>query len=244
MACAVQGIGASRRPPRPDTRSLEVCLEKTLFHSQPECTSARYRRAARADAEHQPQPAQHHHAGEHRRYSATLLHEYGYGHHHILDCSHGFVVAYVTGNRRQRTDAANPHHYGKSLAASATPYAGSLSVFSSDSVQFHSVPVNVSVSSIGVNPSTLLFPYTAGGTNAPPAQSSTLTIPSGTTVNLTANTASGGNWLQAGLTGTPPTAVSVQINTSVAQSLAPAHTREPSPSRPPPAAVPSRQPCR
>jgi uncharacterized protein (TIGR03437 family) len=107
------------------------------------------------------------------------------------------------------------------LAASATPYAGSLSVFSSDSVQFHSVPVNVSVSSIGVNPSTLLFPYTAGGTNAPPAQSSTLTIPSGTTVNLTANTASGGNWLQAGLTGTPPTAVSVQINTSVAQSLAP-----------------------
>jgi uncharacterized protein (TIGR03437 family) len=107
------------------------------------------------------------------------------------------------------------------LSASTTPYAGSLSVYSSDSVGFHSVPVNVTVSSIGVNPSTLTFQYTVGG-NAPPAQSSTLTVPSGATVGLSANTTSGGNWLQAGLTGTPSSAVTVQINTSVAQSLAPA----------------------
>jgi uncharacterized protein (TIGR03437 family) len=100
------------------------------------------------------------------------------------------------------------------LAASAT---GALSVFSSDSVGFHSVPVNVSVSSIGVNPATLTFQYTVGG-NAPPAQSSALTVPSGTSVG--APTASA-TWLQAGLIGTPTNAVQVQINTSVAQNLAP-----------------------
>jgi uncharacterized protein (TIGR03437 family) len=83
------------------------------------------------------------------------------------------------------------------------------------------VPVSVSVSSLGVSPSTLTFQYVAGSTSFPAAQSSALTVPSGTTVGLTANTTSGGNWLQAGLTGTPPTAVTVQINTSVAQTLAP-----------------------
>ena len=106
------------------------------------------------------------------------------------------------------------------LPASSTAYTGSLSVFSSDSTGFHSVPVNVSVSSIGVNPATLTFQYTAGG-NPPAAQSSTLSVPSGTTVSLAANTTSGGSWLQAGLTGTPSNAVTVQINTAVAQNLAP-----------------------
>ena len=107
------------------------------------------------------------------------------------------------------------------LPASATPYTTSLYVYSSGSVNFYNVPVSVSVSSIGVSPSTLTFQYVAGSTSFPAAQSSTLTIPSGTTVGLTANTTSGGSWLQAGLTGNPPTAVTVQINTSVAQTLAP-----------------------
>jgi uncharacterized protein (TIGR03437 family) len=107
------------------------------------------------------------------------------------------------------------------LPASATPYTTSLYVYSSGSVNFYNVPVSVSVSSIGVSPSTLTFQYVAGSTSFPAAQSSALTVPSGTTVGLTANTTSGGNWLQAGLTGTPPTAVTVQINTSVAQTLAP-----------------------
>jgi uncharacterized protein (TIGR03437 family) len=107
------------------------------------------------------------------------------------------------------------------LPASATPYTTSLYVYSSGSVNFYNVPVSVSVSSIGVSPSTLTFQYVAGSISFPPAQSSTLTIPSGTTVGLTANTTSGGNWLQAGLTGNPPTAVTVQINTSVAQALVP-----------------------
>jgi uncharacterized protein (TIGR03437 family) len=107
------------------------------------------------------------------------------------------------------------------LSASATAYTGSLSVYSSDSVGFHSVPVNVTVSNVGVNPTTLLFQYTVGSSNAPPAQSSSLTIPAGTSVTLTANPTSGGNWLQAGLTGAPPTAVTVQITTSVAHGLAP-----------------------
>jgi uncharacterized protein (TIGR03437 family) len=106
------------------------------------------------------------------------------------------------------------------LPASSTAYTGSLSVFSSDSTGFHSVPVNVSVSSIGVSSATLTFQYTAGG-NPPAAQSSALTVPSGITVSLAANTTSGGSWLQAGLTGTPSNAVTVQINTAVAQNLAP-----------------------
>jgi uncharacterized protein (TIGR03437 family) len=106
------------------------------------------------------------------------------------------------------------------LAANAIAYTGYLTIVSSDSTTPHSVPVNVSVSSIGVNPSTLTFQYTAGSTSPPVPQSSTLTVPSGTTVSgLTANTTSGGSWLQAGLTA--PTTVTVQINTSVAQNLAP-----------------------
>jgi len=108
------------------------------------------------------------------------------------------------------------------LAASATAYTGYLTILSSDSITPHSVPVNVSVSSIGVSPSTLAFQYTAGSSSPPPAQTSTLSVPSGTTVSsLTANTTSGGNWLQAGLTGTSSTTVTVLINTSVAQNLAP-----------------------
>lgn len=107
------------------------------------------------------------------------------------------------------------------LPASATPYTTSLYVYSSGSVNFYNVPVSVSVSSIGVNPSTLTFQYVAGSTSFPAAQNSTLTVPSGTTIGLTANTTSGGNWLQAGLTGIPPTLVTVEINTSVAQTLAP-----------------------
>ena len=104
------------------------------------------------------------------------------------------------------------------LQASATPYSTSLYVFSSGSTGFYNVPVIVSVSSIGVNPSTLpAFQYTAGSTNAPLAQSATLSVPSGTTVSITPSTASGGNWLQAGLNGT---VVTVGINTAVAQSLA------------------------
>ena len=104
------------------------------------------------------------------------------------------------------------------LPASATPYTTSLYVFSSGSTGFYNVPVIVSVSSIGVNPSTLpAFQYTAGSTNPPLTQSTTLSIPSGTTVSITPSTASGGNWLQAGLNGT---VVTVGINTAVAQFLA------------------------
>jgi uncharacterized protein (TIGR03437 family) len=104
------------------------------------------------------------------------------------------------------------------LPASASPYTTSLYVFSSGSTGFYNVPVIVSVSSIGVNPSTLpAFQYTAGSTNPPLAQSATLSVPSGTTVSITPSTSSGGNWLQAGLNGT---VVTVGINTAVAQFLA------------------------
>lgn len=104
------------------------------------------------------------------------------------------------------------------LPASATPYTTSLSVSSSGSSGFYNVPVIVSVSSIGVNPSTpLQFQYTAGSANPPLTQFATLSLPSGTTVGITPSTSSGGNWLQAGLNGA---VVTVGINTAVAQFLA------------------------
>ncbi|MGA9626203.1 MAG: hypothetical protein WBL65_16530 [Bryobacteraceae bacterium] len=106
------------------------------------------------------------------------------------------------------------------LAAGASPYTGYLSVSSSDSATVHSVPVNVSFSGIGVYPSTLALQYTAGSTSFPAPVSSTLTVPPGVTVSApTAN--SGGSWLQAAVTGTPPTVVTALVNTSVAQTLAP-----------------------
>ena len=106
------------------------------------------------------------------------------------------------------------------LAAGASPYTGYLSVSSSDSPTVHSVPVNVSFSGIGVYPSTLALQYTAGSTSFPAPVSSTLTVPPGVTVGApTANSA--GSWLQAAVTGTPSTAVTALINTSVAQTLTP-----------------------
>jgi uncharacterized protein (TIGR03437 family) len=104
------------------------------------------------------------------------------------------------------------------LPASAAPYTTSLSVSSSGTGGFYNVPVIVSVSSIGVNPSTpLQFQYTAGSANPPLTQSATLSVPFGTTVGITPSTSSGGNWLQAGLNGV---VVTVGINTAVAQFLA------------------------
>ena len=101
-------------------------------------------------------------------------------------------------------------------AAQATPYTSFLTVNSTGSVGSYTVPVNVSVSSIGVSSPTLTFQYTAG--SAPLPQPVTLTVPSGTTVSLASpTTSSGGNWLQASLSGTT---VTVLINTSVAQTLA------------------------
>jgi len=108
------------------------------------------------------------------------------------------------------------------LPASATPYTGTLTVNSTGSTSLYTVPVTVSVSSIGVSPSVLNFQYTAGSTSPPPAQSATLTVPSNTTVSLGTSTVSGGNWLLASLSGTPPTTVTVQISLSVAQTLTPA----------------------
>ena len=106
------------------------------------------------------------------------------------------------------------------LVAGASPYIGYLSVSSSDSAAVHSVPVYVSFSGIGVYPSTLALQYTAGSTSFPAPVSSTLTVPPGVTVSApTAN--SGGSWLQAAVTGTPPTVVTALINTSVAQTLSP-----------------------
>jgi uncharacterized protein (TIGR03437 family) len=109
------------------------------------------------------------------------------------------------------------------LAASANPWVGYLSVYSNGSTPYYSVPVTVTVSSIVVNPATLTLQYTAGSTSAPAPQPVTLAIPPNTTVSLgSPTTSSGGNWLQAGLTGSPPMeVVTVLINLSVAQTLAP-----------------------
>jgi len=77
-------------------------------------------RVARADAEYQPQPAQHHDAGVHRRHSVAQLreqHEHG---HHVLGYAAGYVVAYVASDR-QRIHAAKHYHYGRSAAGQRHP---------------------------------------------------------------------------------------------------------------------------
>jgi uncharacterized protein (TIGR03437 family) len=106
------------------------------------------------------------------------------------------------------------------LPAQATQYTGFLMVNSTGLVSSYTVGVSVSVSSIGVNPSTLTFQYTAGSASPPAPLPVTLNVPSNTTVTLTPppTTTSGGNWLQASLNGT---ALTVLINSSVAQTLAP-----------------------
>ena len=95
MARSVQGILCIERSPRPDCRSVEVCLEETLFRSQPECISACYQRVARADVEYQPQPAQHHGAGDCGLHSLPNLDEYGRAHYHILGYNSGLVAASI-----------------------------------------------------------------------------------------------------------------------------------------------------
>jgi len=98
-------------------------------------------------------------------------------------------------------------------------YNTSLSVFGgSNNV---SVAVSFTVSTIGVNPSSITFSgYIAGSTSIPAAQSITLTGGS-TSFTAAATTTSGGNWLQVTpLAGTSPGAVTAVLNSAVVPGLA------------------------
>jgi uncharacterized protein (TIGR03437 family) len=98
-------------------------------------------------------------------------------------------------------------------------YNGSISVFGSA----NSVTVNVAltVSSIGVSPTSVTFSgYTAGTATLPNPQSITL---SGTSTQFTAvaTTTNGGSWLQVTpATGTSPGSLSVLLNTAIVPGLA------------------------
>src|SRR5262249_50246440 len=103
------------------------------------------------------------------------------------------------------------------MPLSPQPYTGSISILSG--VGNASVPVNLTVSTVGVSPSTLVFSYVAGTTTAPVAQNVTLNLPSGTGARVDATTNAGGAWLQAGVPVNSTNTVTVQINTVVAQTL-------------------------
>jgi trimeric autotransporter adhesin len=83
-----------------------------------------------------------------------------------------------------------------------------------------SIPVAFSVGNIGVAPSSLSFSYTLGA-SVPLAQSLTITSFQSVVYQAVATTNTGGNWLQVSPTaGTTPSALAVQLNQAVLQSLA------------------------
>ena len=220
MACAVQGnLCIEAFPPVRIARSLEVCLEKTSFHSQTCSASASGRAALHAQTLNiSPNPL-----------NITVLANAGATAYLTLTSTGApiTITSHPTVSSLHPLPPASPVTTPQTitvtvdpLAAGASPYIGSLSVSSSDSAAVHSVPVNVSFSGIGVYPSTLALQYTAGSTSFPAPVSSTLTVPPGVTVSAP-NANSGGSWLQAGVTGTPPTVVTALVNTSVAQTLSP-----------------------
>jgi len=99
-------------------------------------------------------------------------------------------------------------------------YTSSLSVFGAGSSTAVTVPVSFTVSTIGVNPSSITFPsYTQGGT-VPPPQSITLSGPPGS-YTATPATQSGGQWLSVTPTsGNVPGAVTATVNAAVLTGLA------------------------
>ena len=99
-------------------------------------------------------------------------------------------------------------------------YTSSLSVFGAGSSTAVTVPVTFTVSTIGVNPSSITFPsYTQGGT-VPPPQSITLSGPPGS-YTATPATQSGGQWLSVTPTsGNVPGAVTATVNAAVLTGLA------------------------
>jgi uncharacterized protein (TIGR03437 family) len=98
-------------------------------------------------------------------------------------------------------------------------YTTSLSVFGG--ANNVSVAISFTVSTIGVNPSTISFGgYTAGSTSVPAAQSITLSGAS-TAFTAVATTTSGGNWLQVTPTaGTSPGAVTAVLNSAIVPGMA------------------------
>ena len=98
-------------------------------------------------------------------------------------------------------------------------YTSSLSVFGAGSATAVTVNASLTVSTIGVNPSSITFPpYTQGGT-IPQVQSITLSGSGGYTA--TASTVTGGPWLSVNPTsGNAPGAVSAILNATILTGLA------------------------
>jgi len=98
-------------------------------------------------------------------------------------------------------------------------YTSSLSVFGAGSSTAVTVPVTFTVSTIGVNPSSITFqPYTLGGT-IPAPQS--ITLSGSGAYTAAAATQTGGPWLSVTPTaGTAPGAVTATVNAAVLTGLA------------------------
>jgi len=83
-----------------------------------------------------------------------------------------------------------------------------------------SLPVTLSVSVVGISPTTLNFQYVTGGP-APPQQIVAMTLPSGTTATVSRSTDNGGNWLDIAIGGSPLSTITAQIDVPVASTLTP-----------------------
>ena len=83
-----------------------------------------------------------------------------------------------------------------------------------------SLPVTLSVSVVGISPTTLNFQYVTGGP-APPQQIVAMTLPSGTTATVSRSTDNGGNWLNIAIGGSPLSTITAQIDVPVASTLTP-----------------------
>ena len=99
--------------------------------------------------------------------------------------------------------------------------AGSLTIFAGGAL--YTVPVTLTISSIGVVPQSLTFNYLLGSNSFPAAQSSTLSAATSTSFNATASTTDGALWLQVAPTsGTIPAqgSVTALMNTALLNNLA------------------------
>ena len=115
------------------------------------------------------------------------------------------------------TVAANP------TGLNPGTYNATVSVFGAANTASNpvSVGVTLTISTIGVSPSSITFTgYTAGSTTVPAAQTITLSGPA-TSFNATATTLNGGTWLQvAPASGTSPATITAALNTAIVPGLA------------------------
>ena len=126
------------------------------------------------------------------------------------------VSAPPSGNSFQTPASVTVTANVSQLPAGTTSAQGTLQVFNVSTPTFSSVPVNLSLSTLGVSPQSVAFtPYQAGSSTFPAAQ--VLTVTGGA---FSISKAPADNWYTAAISGTPANAVVVSVNQAVLPTLA------------------------